>query len=476
MKYKFFIILCFSLSFGKISLAQNTLSFEEYMTLVEKYHPLVKQANLITDRAEGEIRAARGLFDPKLFHDRTAKDFENKEYFDLQNSGLKVPTWFGVEVKAGYEYNTGKFLNPENNVTDNGLTYLGVSLPILQGFVIDKRRAELRKAQLYRDMSVQEQQLQLNDVLFDAISAYWNWSQTYEVYQVYKEAIAVSEERYGFVKQSFRFGDVPAIDTLEALILLQNRQISTQEARLKYVKASLELSNYLWYENSTPLEVTDSIVPTSFENHVILLSECREILDEIDQTILQSPAILAYNFKLRQLDVDRRLKAEKLKPKLNVNYNLLQRDFGAQDFMLQNNYKWGLSFSFPIFLREARGNLQVARLKIQQTQFDLDQKKRVLKNKLVAVFNQLETYQDLMELTNDNANNYQRLFNAEVIKVSIGESSLFKLNAREVKLLEARAKYAKMSTERLISYYLFYWTIGTIPTSFNLGFPDPDND
>ena len=67
-----------------------------------------------------------------------------------------------------------------------------------------------------------------------------------------------------------------------------------------------------------------------------------------------NPGFRQYEFKLRELEIERRLKREKLKPKLDLKYNLLADGtrFGTPDGLA--GYKYGVKFSYPILARTAR--------------------------------------------------------------------------------------------------------------------------
>jgi hypothetical protein len=51
----------------------------------------------------------------------TKKQFKDTEYYSILNSSFKIPTWYGIEIKAGFEQNEGYYLNPENTVPNAGL-------------------------------------------------------------------------------------------------------------------------------------------------------------------------------------------------------------------------------------------------------------------------------------------------------------------------------------------------------------------
>ena len=286
---------------------------------VKNYHPVSVQGRLLLQRGENEVKQARGGFDPYLYASYEDKYYDDKNYFNLLNAGLKVPTWYGIELKTGIDQNDGVFLNPENNVPDGGLWFGGVSVALGSGLFIDDRRASLRQAQIFAESTYAEQQQLMNDLYFDAIKSYWKWVEAWNSLKVYEAAVELAQFRFEGVRQSYIVGDLPAIDTLEAKIQVQNRTISFNESTLEFQNATLELSNYLWFENNTPLELTDSISPPSYENIELSPLMPLDSLERIYSTLkLNHPEMQLFDFKLSQLNIDRRLKAEQLKPKLNL--------------------------------------------------------------------------------------------------------------------------------------------------------------
>jgi len=165
------------LPFSTMAQQQDSLylGYEEYLEMVKAYHPLVKQANLIRDKGAADLLKARGGFDPKIEAGYERKDFKDTRYYDLFNSTFKIPTWYGVELKAKFEKNEGYYLNPQNKVPDDGLFAAGISIPLGQGLFINDRMAALKKAKVYREQTLVDQQLAVNEVLYDASIAYFEW-------------------------------------------------------------------------------------------------------------------------------------------------------------------------------------------------------------------------------------------------------------------------------------------------------------
>jgi len=117
--------------------SSTVLSFDDYVVIVKVHHPVAFQARLLEDRASGSMRIARGGFDPKVDGSWSQKSFDGKNYYQIGEGSFKVPMWYGLEVKAGYEANNGQFLDDSDFVPDAGLWSLGISAPLGRGLVLD---------------------------------------------------------------------------------------------------------------------------------------------------------------------------------------------------------------------------------------------------------------------------------------------------------------------------------------------------
>lgn len=438
---------------------------EQLLWYVKNYHPVAVQGNLLLKEGESTVRSSRGAFDPYLHGDFDQKYFDDKNYFSMLGTGLKIPTWYGVELKTGFDQNRGVFLNPENDVPNGGLWFAGLSVPIGQGLFIDKRRAALQQAQIFSESTQAEQRKLMNDLYFDAVKQYWKWTEVWNQYQVYEEAVELAVTRFNAVKQSFLLGDKPAIDTLEAFIQIQNRQMNRNQFQLLYQNLTLELSNFLWFENNTPLVITDSIHPPSFEvinvANIIPSDTFTQFLTQIEE---QHPEMQLYAYKLNTMEIEKRLKIEGLKPKLNLNYNALTEPVGNNfvSDLSTENYKWGVDFSFPIFLRKQRGELQLTQIKIQNTALSQQQKLLELQNKLRSYYNEQINLNKQVNLFMDAVDNYDGLLEGERQKFNTGESSLFLVNSRETNLIKARLKLMELKAKYQVALAGLVWASGEL--------------
>ena len=432
----------------KKSLDSNRLSFEQYQQWVLLHHPIARQASLIKAMAKSEITGAKGSFDPKLYYNLTAKNFNDKRYYQSADAGVKMVTPFGVEWKAGYENNTGLYLNPENLTPSNGLLYTQISLPLLQGLLIDERRAALNQARILLQLSATDQQNMINDLMLKSGKAYLDWQLAYSNYEVYAQAYQISSERYKGVVQTIYLGDRPAIDSIEAKIQLQDRWLNLQQAELELQNKKWLLSGFLWSENIEPVVLNEKVVPAGQMN--VEQAEALSIRFNMEKETWATahPMVNQYQFKSRQLAWDKRLKQDKLKPVLNVHYSPLNSGTSFQNASL-NNYKWGITAAFPLLLRKERGALQLTKLKIEQNNLEWAYKKNEQLNKI------RNEYQNFVSLKTqqlgyaDNVIRYEQLWKAEKKLFDKGESSLFMINSRELSYIGAQVK----QNELINKYY-----------------------
>ena len=123
---------------------QKVFSEEELIAVIEKFHPVAKQASIDVKIAKAEILSSRSGFDPIFTNESARKEFGGLTYYDHQLNEIGIPSWYGVDLYVGTERMTGSRLNPEE--TNGSITYMGLSIQPLQNLLMDKRRAVLLQA------------------------------------------------------------------------------------------------------------------------------------------------------------------------------------------------------------------------------------------------------------------------------------------------------------------------------------------
>ncbi|MFT5778798.1 MAG: outer membrane protein TolC [Crocinitomicaceae bacterium] len=439
------ILLISSLSYGQDTL--NVLMYDDFIEQVMLHHPTAFRADIIQQSGEASVLSSRGQLDPKLFGEMDQKYFKNNQYYSHAQGGIKIPTWFGVSAEAGYEINDGVYLNPENRTPNAGLWYAGLRLELGQGLIMNARRAEFEKAKVFRQSTKLEQKMVLNELKRDASFAYWKWCQSYQKVKVYQEAVQNAQIRFEGIKNSALYGDRPYIDTIEAYITVQNRSVSLSQAQLSFQNAELLLEVYLWDLGFIPLELENTIPQ---ENAVE--SDYAMQMSQLDSLIISHPYLQLNALKLEQIGIDLKLKKEQLKPKLSLKYNALSEPMGNNPLAQYSpsDYSWGASFLYPILSRKERGDVQLAKLKVQDQELantlfetELGYKINSALNNYLQSTDQLLTFEQLFI-------NNEILYDAEKNLFDAGESSVFMINSRESNLLKATIELIEAQNKVLL--------------------------
>jgi len=438
----------------------DSLSYAEFLGYVKQYHPVAKQADLLLESGQASLMKARGGFDPKLEADFNEKDYKNTEYYERLNATFKVPTWYGIELKANFEENTGYYLNPENTVPDDGLFSAGIGFSLGQGLLMNKRMADVKKAKFFKAQTQAERNLQVNQILYDASIAYFDWLQAYNETKIYERFLKNASIRFEGVRSSVLAGDKAGIDSLEAGIVVKNRSLELEQAKVKLLKTRLEASNFIWL-NNTPVDINQTVSPmTTLEEDIDVVLGINTIQS---YNVDNHPKLLALGSKIDGLDVDRQLKANKLLPVIDAQYNFLSETPDQANSFNASSYKATINVAFPLFLRKERGDLKLSKLKLQDAQFTFADTQLQIKNKIEAITQELESYKTQNKLIKTIVADYQTLLSAEERKFSFGESSVFLINSRENKLIESQVKAIKLNNKFNVTKAKLFNSLGLVP-------------
>ncbi|WP_243651021.1 TolC family protein [Hymenobacter gummosus] len=440
----------------------RVFSLQDLAELVFANHPVVKQAALLSETARSQVQQARGGFDPKLGSGFDRKLFGGTQYYNNWANELKVPVWpAGIDLKVGYERMVGTYVNPEHRTPLDGLAVAGLSVPLGQGLLIDARRSTLRQAKILVDAAEADKVKQINEIWLQAAKDYWNWYYGYQQMLLTREAIQLAETRFRATSRRAVIGDQAPIDSVEAQITVQDRLVQLAQQQVELQNNSLLLSTYLWNKDGQPVELPAYAVPQRPTLQPLDTVALRGLLDFAES---RHPTLLKLDAKIRQLGVEERFRRELLKPTVNVSGYLLSRgDFyrpevpAYYDFG-RNNYKVGVDFAFPLFLRKERGKLWETRLKVQDATLEQQNSRRVIVNQVQARFNALKAYEQQLNIQAQTIENQRLLLRAELQKFELGESTLFLVNSRETKLIELRLKQESLRAgyEKTLAELYYY--------------------
>lgn len=418
------------------------LSYDLFLVNVLQNNPLAKRAENEKKYADAQYKAAKGNYDPIVSGSYEQKQFNGSNYFTTLNSEVKQPIFTSQYFKFGYDYGNGSYINPEYNTMPNGLPYVGIEVGVLQGLLIDKRRAEVLKSKEYLNYYDAEKRIQLNTLLFEASQRYFEWLFSLKQLALNNYFMQVAKQRLSGIEALANIGEKASVDTIEAAIFYQTRFLDFQSAQIDNQKTINDLSSFNW-QNNRPTLITEKY--TAIDSLDLYFNKAKNLLIEtLYQSVPSNPILSKYGSLQKVLEIDNRLKKEMIKPSLNVKYNLLSNNATSiNPSFSNNNYKFGLNLSFPLFLRNPTNEYKLAKINSQNNNLELLNKTNELNFKINALKKTIDILDEQLQNAVRSTKYGKILLEAEKLKFSNGESTLFMLNMRENKWLESEIKLAE---------------------------------
>ncbi len=444
----------------------RTINAEQVIALIHQFHPIAKQAGLGVQIAQAELSIARAGFEPLFYGEIANKNFDQKEYYNSAQYEVKIPAWFGIEIVNGMQDLSGQNLDPSQT---KGLTnYTGIEIPLLKNLILDKRRAYLKQAKLYKTMALAEQQSMLNNLMMNAMESYWTWVKNYQIYLVLNQNVQINQKRFEWVRKSFILGERAAIDTIEALAQLQQFELLKNNAWLGFQNAGLELSQYLWTKEEKPYILPEEVIPENgWENELKIYQFNVDLNQLLTLANKYHPDLQYYSNKVEVYAVEKRLKFQELLPKVSFKYhilgsgtNILQSINSSELFV--NNYQFGLKAELPLLMLNGRAQFAKSSFKLKEVSYELMNKQFAIELKIKSYYNNFQNYKTQIALQSQNYQNNLTLTKGEIEKLENGESSLFLVNTRESKSLDAFEKLIDLKTKYFKTLYSMQWSAGLL--------------
>jgi outer membrane protein TolC len=443
---------------------KRVVTYNSFISQILQSHPVAAQAALLNDMARQQLRLNKGLLDPTVNSKYATKSLDQKDYYFHWTNDLKIPLWWGTDIKASYTNVTGEYASSEDITPSKGLSAVGITIPLGQGLIIDERRNAIKQAQIMQKMADVEKIKIINKLILQANKDYNDWLFSYRKMELFFDGYKLANLRLKALKERVIQGDLPSIDSVEANIEAQNRYNIYLQSMLEYQNGLLIVSNYLWSPQGTPLEMDTTFVPETF-----IFSFEKPNSDSLNQLLTfaqqNHPDLVKLELKLDQLGVEKKLFTDKLKPKLNLEYNFLGKGLNlpSTNTFANDNYKFGASFSYPLFLRQERGKLAGVKLKITDTKYNLQQNNLEIRNSIKAAYNETNLLAQQIAVQTSIVSNAVLMRNGELAKFESGESSIFLINTREMSLLNHSVKLAEMQVKFLKAQALLKWSAGKMP-------------
>ena len=432
------------------SLPDNFVSLQQVLTSVTSCYPEIEIAIGEIESARGKVLATWGEFDSVFAAHSISQPLGFYQTY-RNGVGLNRPLYGGGEVYGTYRIGDGNF-EPwygERETNEGGEFKAGFSVPLLKDRIIDKRRADVRSAQL--DQNQVEANVESRLLQFErfATQAYWDWAASGQAVQIQQELLDLAEQRVDQINVRIEEGDLATISKIDNDRFIAKRRNSLIKARRSLEKSAIKLSLFLRDENCIPVIAGVDQLPTDFP-------AAQQITDsqsaaDIELALRCRPELVELQAAREQACVYVQYAKNLLLPKLDIK-GFAGQDIGGETSSLGDKTPFelqlGVFAEVPIQRREGAGKLQAAQGKIAQIdakcQFVTDKIRAEIQDSTSAVnaaAEQIEQSQETVRLNEESLELGRLSFeegDIDLLDLNIYESSV--ADAR-LQLLEAQFKY-----------------------------------
>ena len=249
-----------------LALSQAPLSLTEVLRSADELYPSIAATRAEVDAAQGEQLSAQGGFDPTWrtrFFTAPVSGYPQTRL----DSVVEVPTpLWGTSFFAGYRYGAGKIPDyyRERETLSGGELRAGAVVPLIRNGPIDRRRANLARAELGQQLaglSLDQQRLELARL---AAFRYWDWVAAGQRRELARALLQLAKDRDAQLNARAQAGEVPVFDRQDNQRALAQREAVLVQARRGVEQASFELSLFLRDDAGQPLQPGDARLPRIF--------------------------------------------------------------------------------------------------------------------------------------------------------------------------------------------------------------------
>ena len=436
----------------------SPLTFLEIVQKTESNFPLILAAMETVKMAQAETLAAEGGFDLNL---KSKIGVNRPGFYENEIASLKleqVLPEFGAKIFGGYKIGRGDFPVWDGDLKSQteGEYSIGLSLPLLAGRSIDKRRVELWKSRISQAEAQPFILAKRLEVSRKAAASYWKWVASGKKLEIAKQLFELAKQRQKAITLEVKEGQKPEISLIENKQIMAERQSILIRSERLLQQSAIALSLYWRASNGEP-QIPDSrrlpkTLPTPTNPKNILRSHDSKL------ALRHRPELKLYELKIEKLKIDAQYATNKLLPKLYLSGEL-SKDVGSPVSSSRSKDELEASLflhlEVPLQRRKAKGKGKMISAKITQ----LEYKKELTKDKILTELADSasalkQSWLHLAQIT-ENLQLAQQIEKVERLKLNEGQSDLLRVNLREQKTATIAIKRISVITEyflALVSY------------------------
>jgi len=441
-----------SLSRADTTHDSRVLHLDDVLASVMRSFPLLKAAELESAIASAEFLSAEGGFDVAW---KTRGSVTPVGYYNAYRieSVLEQPTpLWGVSTFAGWRLGRGEY--PTYDGRQETLKYgeirAGVNVPLWRDGPIDRRRANLARASLTKDvakLTVDEQRILISRT---ATHRYWAWVAAGRRLHIAETLLRNVKDRDAGLQARVERGDLPPVERTDNARAIEQRQAQTVMALRALEQAAIELGLFLRDKKGQPLLPSRERLPTRFPEP--LPDGGVASRDDFKVAASQRPEAKRLQLQLRQSEVELRWAKNQRAPGIDLQL-VGSRDIGPRSTerpdLSEPVLEATLLLDIPLQTRVMKGRADAASATRTRLRYQQEFAKERIQADVRDAQSGIARARERIEAARREAKLAVELERAERIRFEQGDSHLLIVNIREQQTAEAELRVV----DAFVDYY-----------------------
>lgn len=442
--------------------SRAVLQLDDVVGATMEYHPALNAEKQERVGANAELLSAEGAFDPSIKAD--ALSYVTGGYSGNYGSAyVEQPLkFYGSKVVGGYRIGDGTFPIYDNWYETNsaGEAGFGVEVPLLRDGPIDRRRANINKAesgQQLADSMIEQRKIELARA---AALTYWDWTAARNKIKVYRTLLEVAEERDRQISERVSKGDLPDFDRVD-----NQRAVLQRQAQLLSAERGVKATEYalsLFYRdgNAQPkdiarFEALDRIpLPLFAPQHISS--------DPVAEATEARPEFKNIKAQNEQNKVELTLARNQILPRLDLRVFSFN-DYGTGNPQLEEpEVKAGLRIEIPLATRTQRGKIDYYESRQKKLEFTETFLRERIRTDVQDALNALEIAKSRVEVVSQEVKAADDLARGEAKRFELGDSNLIFVNLREQNAADAKVREIEALQDYQKAFVAFEATLARI--------------
>lgn len=454
-----------------LQFASAEVTEKEIVTHVLNKFPAVQMAQEDLKISKAEVTFAEGAFDMFLqgkYTDLTG----NYEYNFLQTRLVKPTSIFGLELFGGFRQSDGNIpvYNGDMETLTDGEWTVGAKIPLLRGFWVDERRANLQKNKLVAEQRQYQLQTTELEQVRNSLHRYWDWRLSLQRLSIHKNLLQIALLRDEWLAKRTKAGDIAKFERDDNRRTILQRQSNLLQAEQNFRQALSEMEFYIDDADLLRRLESPALTKSEFPVPLVANSELQKPDALIEKALKTRPEFKSLLSQKGQLEVDEELQSNRFLPQLDLEAQH-SKDRGIRSNTIgsnslgDDNTKISLQLEIPIQYRRIRGRAG----QIEGSLARLNHQNRMLAQRvradIVITQKNLSVSLQRRELAVEELTLAQRLETGERTRLRQGETNILTVNLREQATAEAEFRLAEASAEALKHFISLKTTLGEVPTA-----------